>query len=172
MYWAIDYIFSHNIQEHPSEHMWMQWDKFRVGVSFWIWVHGRRWRHAFWKAGGCMSDPDEASPYHDTKRSGVLLRLSSWKIAQGNYLKILSSSSSALSLLRKSVLRITSDLPLTWVLLESIHKTIFILGRLGGGSVVEHLPLDQVRMPESRDQVPASPSACVSASLCVALMNK
>ena len=49
-----------------------------------------------------------------------------------------------------------------------------------GGSVVEHLPLAQVVILESWDQVPhqapfrepASPSACVSASLCASLMNK
>ena len=48
------------------------------------------------------------------------------------------------------------------------------------GSVVERLPLAQVVMPGSWDRVlhlaprrePASPSACVSASLCVSLMNK
>ena len=52
-------------------------------------------------------------------------------------------------------------------------------GRLGG-SVVEHLPLAQGMIPGSWDQVPhrascmepASPSAYVSASLCVSLMNK
>ena len=49
-----------------------------------------------------------------------------------------------------------------------------------GGSVVEHLPLAQVVIPGSWDQVshgasprePASPSACVSASLFLSLMNK
>ena len=49
-----------------------------------------------------------------------------------------------------------------------------------GGSVVEHLPLAQVMIPGSWDQVPywapcrepTSPSACVSASLSVSLMNK
>ena len=43
------------------------------------------------------------------------------------------------------------------------------------GSVVEHLPLAQVVIPESWDRIlhqalrgePASPSACVSASICV-----
>ena len=53
------------------------------------------------------------------------------------------------------------------------------LGYLGG-SVVEHLPSAQVMILGSWDQVPhraplrepASPSACVSASLCVSLMNK
>ena len=54
-----------------------------------------------------------------------------------------------------------------------------MLGRLGG-SVVKHLPLAQVMIPGSWDLVPhwalcrepASPSAYVSASLCVSLMNK
>ena len=49
-----------------------------------------------------------------------------------------------------------------------------------GGSVVEHLPLAQVVIPGSWDRVlpwvprrePAPPSACVSASLYVSLMNK
>ena len=48
-----------------------------------------------------------------------------------------------------------------------------------GGSVVERLPLAQVVIPGSWDQVPsgslwepASPSAYVSASLSVSLMNK
>ena len=49
-----------------------------------------------------------------------------------------------------------------------------------GGSAVEHLPLAQDGIPESQDQVPhgtpyrepASPSACVSASPSVSLMNK
>ena len=53
------------------------------------------------------------------------------------------------------------------------------MGHLGG-SVVEHLPLVQVVIPGSWDQVshqapcgePASPSDYVSASLCVSLMNK
>ena len=48
------------------------------------------------------------------------------------------------------------------------------LGRLGG-SAVEHLPSDQGMIPEFRDRVShqaprrelASPSACVSATLCV-----
>ena len=52
-------------------------------------------------------------------------------------------------------------------------------GRLGG-SAVEHLPSAQGMILESRDRVPhrapcvesASPSACVSASLSVSLMNK
>ena len=58
-------------------------------------------------------------------------------------------------------------------------KYVIILGHLGG-SVVEHLPLAQVMIPGSSDRVlhqvprrePASPSACVSASLCVSLMKK
>ena len=49
-----------------------------------------------------------------------------------------------------------------------------------GGSVVEYLPLAQIVIPGSWDQVPhqalrrelAFPSACVSASLSVSLMNK
>ena len=49
-----------------------------------------------------------------------------------------------------------------------------------GGSAVEHLPLAQGAILESRDRVPrqapslepASPSACVSASLSLSLMNK
>ena len=49
-----------------------------------------------------------------------------------------------------------------------------------GGSVVEHLPLAQIMTLGSRDRVPhwaprrepASPSACVSASLCVCLVKK
>ena len=49
-----------------------------------------------------------------------------------------------------------------------------------GGSVIEPLPLAQVMIQRSQDQVlhwaprgePASPSAYVSASLCVSLMNK
>ena len=49
-----------------------------------------------------------------------------------------------------------------------------------GGSVVEHLPLTQGVIPESWDRVPywarrrepASPSACVSASLAASFMNK
>ena len=53
------------------------------------------------------------------------------------------------------------------------------LGRLGG-SGIEHLPSAQGVIPESRNRVPhqtpykesASPSACVSASLFVSLMNK
>ena len=54
-----------------------------------------------------------------------------------------------------------------------------VKGRLGG-SVVECLPLAQVMILEAWDRVllqtfhrePASPSAYVSASLCVSLMNK
>ena len=53
------------------------------------------------------------------------------------------------------------------------------MGRLAG-SVVESLPLAQFMIPGSWDRVPhqapleepASPSAYVSASLCVSLMNK
>ena len=53
------------------------------------------------------------------------------------------------------------------------------MGHLGG-SVIEHLPLAQVMIPGSWDQVlhwapcrePASPSAYVSASLCVSLIKK
>ena len=49
-----------------------------------------------------------------------------------------------------------------------------------GDSVVEHLPSAQGLIPGSWNRVPyraprrepASPSACVSASLCVSLMNK
>ena len=49
-----------------------------------------------------------------------------------------------------------------------------------GGSAVERLPLAQVVIPGSWDRVPhqaphrepASPSAYVSGSLCVSLMNK
>ena len=58
-------------------------------------------------------------------------------------------------------------------------KDALIVGHLGG-SVVECLPLAQVMIPGSWDQVlhraphrePASPSAYVSASLCVSFMNK
>ena len=53
------------------------------------------------------------------------------------------------------------------------------MGHLGG-SAVDSLPLAQGIIPQSRDQVPhqapygepASPSACVSASLSVSLMYK
>ena len=49
-----------------------------------------------------------------------------------------------------------------------------------GGSAVEHLPSAQVVIPGSWDRVlheapcrePTSPSACVSASLSMSLMNK
>ena len=49
-----------------------------------------------------------------------------------------------------------------------------------GGSVVEHLPRAQVKIPDPEiksrirppDKEPASPSAYVSAPLCVSLMNK
>ena len=49
-----------------------------------------------------------------------------------------------------------------------------------GGSAVEHLPLAQVMILGSQDQVPrraacmgpASPSACVSATLSVSFVNK
>ena len=49
-----------------------------------------------------------------------------------------------------------------------------------GGSAVEHLPLTQGVILESRDQVPhqapcmepASPSACISLPLSLSLMNK
>ena len=59
------------------------------------------------------------------------------------------------------------------------NRKIFIVGR-PGGAVVERLPLAQVMILGSRDRVPcraprmepASPSACVSASLSVFLMNK
>ena len=54
------------------------------------------------------------------------------------------------------------------------------LGGHPGGSVVERLPSAQVMIPGSWDRVPhrgpcrepASPSTCVSASLCVSPMNK
>ena len=60
-----------------------------------------------------------------------------------------------------------------------LHKKSKVLGHLGG-SVVEHLPLAQVVVPGSWDQIPeqapwrepASPSAYVSASLRVSFMNK
>ena len=63
------------------------------------------------------------------------------------------------------------------------NKTGYHLKLLGGhlgGSVVERPPLPQFLIPGSWDQVlhrapcmqPASPSACVSASFCVSLMNK
>ena len=59
-----------------------------------------------------------------------------------------------------------------------LTTSLFLKEKQGqlGGSVVEHLPLAQGVIPESRDQVPhwapcrepAAPSACVS----VSLMNK
>ena len=60
-----------------------------------------------------------------------------------------------------------------------IFKYYLIQGPLGG-SAVERLPLTQVMIPGSWDQVPhwapceepASPSACVSASPSVFLTNK
>ena len=63
-------------------------------------------------------------------------------------------------------------------LTEALRTQLF-MGCLGG-SVVEHLPLAQVVIPGSWDQVlhwaphkePASPPAYVSASLCVLLVNK
>ena len=63
--------------------------------------------------------------------------------------------------------------------MSSVRYSYIIQGRLGG-SVVEHLPLAQGMILESQDRVPhrascmepASPSACVSASLSVSLMNK
>ena len=59
-------------------------------------------------------------------------------------------------------------------------RRIVIQKGLLGGSAIEHLPLAQVVIPGSWDQVlhqdphgePASPSAYVSASLSVLLMNK
>ena len=64
--------------------------------------------------------------------------------------------------------------------MNSLHSYISKLerrGGLGGGSVVERLPLAQGVILGSRDRVPhrvlrresASPSAYVSASLCVCL---
>ena len=50
-----------------------------------------------------------------------------------------------------------------------------------GGAVVKRLPLAQGVIPESQDPVPhpavcmepaSPPSSCVSASLCVSVMNK
>ena len=60
-----------------------------------------------------------------------------------------------------------------------MKKKSLLLGHLGG-SVVEHLPSTQGMIPGSGDQVPhqapygkaASPSAYVSTSLSVSLMNK
>ena len=69
-------------------------------------------------------------------------------------------------------------------ILDFWAETINVMKLLGagclGGSVVEHLPLAQVIIQGSWDWVlhqvpcrePASPSAYVSASLCVFLMNK
>ena len=62
-----------------------------------------------------------------------------------------------------SILRQTGDMMIVIIVAQ---------GRLGG-SVVEHLPWAQVMIPGSQDQAPrwaprrepASPSACVSASL-------
>ena len=64
-------------------------------------------------------------------------------------------------------------------ILYNLFQKNVLLGCLGG-SVVEHLPSEQGMIPGSWDQVshrascrePISPSACVSASLCVCLMNK
>lgn len=58
IYWAKDYIFlitSKNIPQDASE---LSGIRFWVEVSFWVWVHGRKWRHPFWKTDGCVSDPD------------------------------------------------------------------------------------------------------------------
>ena len=71
---------------------------------------------------------------------------------------------------------LTSDF-MNLLLEKAILIKILSLGRLGG-SVVERLPLAQVMIPGSQDRVPhqapcrepASPPACVSAS--VSLMNK
>ena len=68
----------------------------------------------------------------------------------------------------------TPTIYISWFLVK------FHVVRHPGGSVVEHLPLAQVMIPGSWDRVPcrapfeepASPFACVSASLCVSLMNK
>ena len=64
---------------------------------------------------------------------------------------------------------------------SSLSKS-FLRNILGapGGSMFEHLPLAQVMILWSLDQVPyqaprmepASPTACFSASVCVFLMNK
>ena len=61
----------------------------------------------------------------------------------------------------------------------SFRQYLDLFGYLGG-SVVEHLPSIQGVILESRDRVPhqasclesAPPSACVSASLSVSLMNQ
>ena len=76
-----------------------------------------------------------------------------------------------------------TGLTLAWVvcpmgLREGIYR-IVALGHLGG-SVEKHLPLAQGVISGSRDLVPhqvpcmqpSSPSACVSASLSVSLMDK
>ena len=63
---------------------------------------------------------------------------------------------------------------------ENINKSFKKRGLRLGGSVVEHLPLAQGVILGSWDLVlhqvpcmePASPSACVSASLSVSLINK
>ena len=67
----------------------------------------------------------------------------------------------------------------TQVLSMNVLKECYLLARLGG-SVVEHLTLAQGMIPVSQDPVlngalcrkPASPSAYVSASLSMSLMNK
>ena len=64
--------------------------------------------------------------------------------------------------------------------LSPFHNILNIITGAPGCSAVEHLPLTQGVIPEFRDQVPhqapcmepASAFACVSASLCVSLMNK
>ena len=62
---------------------------------------------------------------------------------------------------------------------EDLRKKLPELGHLGG-SAIEHLPLAQGVVPDSQDQVPhrtscmkpaSPPSACVSTSLSVSLMN-
>ena len=68
---------------------------------------------------------------------------------------------------------------MTCVLVRGDGLYVFVKGLLGG-SVIEHLPLAQVVIPGSWDRdphqahhsEPASPSACLSASLSVSLMNK
>ena len=63
---------------------------------------------------------------------------------------------------------------------SKIKNVLLHLSEHLDGSVVEHLPLAQVVIPGSWDEVPhqaphrepASPSACVSASLSLSLMNK
>ena len=64
----------------------------------------------------------------------------------------------------------------------TFHYSFLKAGYQGmhGGSVVERLPLAQGVIPESRDQVPnraprwepASPSAYVSACVCLSWINK